>query len=459
MEDFKSDHLQHVINNLQDGIFIADNRGIALWMNDTSTKQLGAPRSKLIGKHVDKLEKDGFFNPSVTKDVIKKRKTVSKVQESLNRKYLATGKIVTIPGEQKEYILVQVKDITETVRASLKLEQAEFLLKKYWDELRRIKQSHFKSLKQPIIGTSKKHKQMMNMIDQVAQYDATILLQGETGVGKSMIAEEIHLKSNRSDKPFVQINCSAIPETLLESELFGYKRGAFTGANHSGKIGLVESADGGTLFLDEIAELPIALQSKILQLVQDKSFIPIGSSELKKVDVRIITATNGDLLQLIEEKKFRRDLYYRLNVIAIKIPALRERKEDIIQLIYHYFNVFTLKYGRNLTLADELLEALQHYQWPGNIRELENMIERLVVTATSYIIDSTALPEHVSNREKDNHSLSYTLQGQTLQDYLAEVEKCIIQKAQMEYESTRKAAQYLGLTQSSYMRRLKKYHL
>lgn len=450
----------HIFNNLQDGIFITDHKGVALWLNDTSTIQLGASRSKLIGKHVDELEKDGFFNPSVTKDVIKKRKTVSKVQESLNRKYLATGKLVTIPGEKTEYILVQVKDITATVKASLKLKKAEDLLKKYWDELQQIKQKQPKPLsKEFIIGTSKKHEQMMNLINQIAQYDATILLQGETGVGKSLIAEEIHLKSNRSNKPFLQINCGAIPETLLESELFGYKKGAFTGANNSGKIGLVESVDGGTLFLDEIAELPIALQPKVLQLVQHKSFIPIGASEVKKVDIRIIAATNENLFELIEERKFREDLYYRLNVVSIHIPALRERKEDIIQLIYHYFNRFTLKYGKNVTLAEELLVALQQYQWPGNIRELENMMERLVVTATSKIIDSASLPEHVLNLTNDDHHVTYTLNGKRLQQYLDNIEKTIIQKAQMEFSSTRKAAQHLGLTQSSYMRRLKKYHL
>lgn len=452
--------MQHILNSIPDGIFITDKNGVAIWMNDASTKQLGAPREELIGKDVDELEKQGLFTPSVTKDVIKERKPVSKVQESLNRQYLASGKLVHIPTDNTEIIVVQVRDITSTVKASLELENAEYLLKKYWDELQEIKKEQMKDKQRNvIIGTSKEHEKMMTLIDQIAPYDATILLQGETGVGKSFVAKEIHYKSNRSEKPFMHINCSAIPENLIESELFGYKKGAFTGANQAGKKGLVEQADGGTLFLDEIAELPIPLQSKILQLVQDKTFIPVGGTELKQVDIRIIAATNEDLLQLIKEKRFREDLYYRLNVVSIYIPALRERQDDILPLLYHYLNIFALKYGKNVTFTEELLHFLQHYDWPGNIRELENMVERLVVTATTNQIDTISLPEKVLQRIPDEKRTTHTLNGESLPEYLSRIEKMFIEKAQQEFSSTRSAAKFLGLTQSSYMRRLKKYGL
>lgn len=380
MNIFQNKYIQEILNNLEDGVFITDYKGIALWMNDTSLKQLGAPRSKLIGMDVDDLEKAGYFTPSVTKEVIQQGKTISKMQESLNRQYLATGKKISFSDKEDDLILVQVKDITETVRASLKVEKAEYLLKKYWDELQQIKHKQSGTRTPLIIGNSQAHDNMMQLIEQIAPYDATILLQGETGVGKSMIAKEIHLRSDRSSKPFIQINCGAIPESLLESELFGYKKGAFTGANQAGKMGLVEKANGGTLFLDEIAELPMELQPKILQLVQNKTFIPIGATEMKQVDIRIISATNEDLLQMVNKKEFRKDLYYRLNVISVHIPALRERKSDIIPLLYHYLNVFTIKYGKNLSFTDDTLQTLQQYDWPGNIRELENIVERLVVT-------------------------------------------------------------------------------
>lgn len=453
-------HLQQILNSLPDGIFIADQNGVAIWMNDASTKQLGASRSELIGKNVDELERKGFFTPSVTKDVLKERKPVSKVQKSQNRQYLASGKLVHIPPDNTELVVVQVKDITATVRASLELENAEYLLKKYWEELQQMKKEQMKNKQRDvIIGTSKEHEKMMTLIDQIAPYDATVLLQGETGVGKSFVAKEIHYKSDRADQPFMHINCAAIPENLLESELFGYKKGAFTGASHAGKKGLVEQAHGGTLFLDEIAEIPLPLQSKILQLVQDKTFIPIGGTKPKEVDIRIIAATNADLLQMIKEKRFREDLYYRLNVVSITIPPLRERQDDILPLLYHYLNIYALKYGKNVTFTEDLLHFLQHYDWPGNIRELENMVERLVVTATSQQIDTSALPEKVLQRIPENQSVTHTLNGETLPEYLSRIEKMFIQKAQKEFSSTRAAAKFLGLTQSSYMRRLKKYGL
>lgn len=457
---FEDRHFYHIFNKLKDGIFIADLNGVALWVNDTSTKQQGAPRSKIIGRTVTELENNGMFTPSVTKIVLEKKETVTKVQVSKGRQYLATGYLVNIKEDNTEYVLVHVKDVTETVKNSLKLEQAETLLQNYWEQLQQIKRKqNVADSHQFVIGKSKKHEEMLDLIDRVATVDATILLNGETGVGKSMIAREIHQRSNRQEKPFIQINCGAIPESLLESELFGYKKGAFTGANSSGKIGLVEKANGGTLFLDEIGELPLTLQPKLLQLVQNKSFIPIGSTELKKVDIRIITATNQNLLQMVEEKRFREDLYYRINVVSIHIPALRERKDDILPLIYYYFELFKTKYNKASVLSQELLDYLQNYSWPGNIRELENMIERLVVTAKPGVIEKTALSNKVLEEFDKKESNDFYLNGKSLPNYLEEIEKRIIIEAQNKHKSTRKAAQSLGLTQSSLMRRIKKYNI
>lgn len=457
---FENEHFHQVFNHLKDGIFIADSNGVALWINDTSTEQLGVPRSEVIGKNVNDLEKNGLFTPSITKIVLEKKEAVTKVQTSNDRQYIATGYLVEIQEDNTTYILVQVKDITETVRASFKLEKAEALLQKYWSELQSIKLKHKEENKTNIvIGKSKRQEEMLDLIDRVATVDTTILLYGETGVGKSMVAGRLHEKSDREDKPFVQINCGAIPETLLESELFGYKKGAFTGANSSGKMGLVERANGGTLFLDEIAELPLNLQPKLLQLVQDKSFIPVGSTDLRKVDIRIIAATNQDLFQMVQEKRFREDLYYRLNVVSIHIPALRERNEDILPLVYNYFDLFKAKYRKTSTLSKELLEYLQNYSWPGNIRELENMMERLVVTAKSDDIDKTALPEKILNEKQQMESSHFCLNGQSLPDYLEQIEKNLISEANAKHKSTRKAAESLGITQSSLMRRLKKYNL
>lgn len=459
MEIFKNKYVAAILNHLEDGVFITDHKGITIWMNDTSLKQLGSPRSKLIGKDVDTLEQEGYFTPSVTKQVIEQDQIVSQAQESLDRQYLATGKKLRF-GEGEELIVTQVKDITETVRASLKVERAEYLLQKYWEELQQRKKEVSNDSDPFIIGNSQAHNDMMRLIEQIAPYDATVLLQGETGVGKSLIAKALHQKSDRKDAPFMQINCGAIPETLLESELFGYKRGAFTGADQAGKKGLVAKADGGTLFLDEIAELPLTLQAKILQLIQDKTFIPIGGTNLEQVDIRIISATNEDLLQKMDDKTFRKDLYYRLNVVSVHIPALRERKSDIIPLLYHYINVYTEKYGKQHSFQDEALQALQEYDWPGNIRELENMVERLVITATSSDITHEQLPDHI--REiipSATVPLNNLFQEQNLVQYMEGIEKQVIARTQKQFASTRKAADFLGITQSSYMRRLKKYNL
>ncbi len=455
---FKDRHFHQVFNHLKDGIFIADKNGVALWCNDTSTKQIGAPRSKIIGRHVNDLENNGFFTPSVTKIVLDNKEiVVTKVQTSKDRQFLATGHLVKIDEDDTEYILVQVKDITETVKNSFKLEKAEALMQQYWEELQAMKKNQQRDkTSQLIIGNSKSNEELLDLVNRVATVDATILLTGESGVGKSLIAGEIHKHSSRKGKSFVQINCGAIPENLLESELFGYKKGAFTGASQSGKKGLVEKADGGTLFLDEIAELPLSLQPKLLQLVQDKSFIPVGGTELQEVDIRIIAATNQDLQKMVEEKQFREDLYYRLNVVSIQIPALRERNEDIPPLVYHYLNLFNDKYMKKSSLDKRVLEHLQNYSWPGNIRELENMIERLIVTAKENTITPSDLPDKILYEEFMDHSIR-KLNSQSLPEYLEKIEKRLIEEAQMKYPSTRKAAQSLGLTQSSYLRRLKKY--
>lgn len=461
--DIAKQHFFHLLNKLPDGIFITDIEGFAIWANDTSTRQLGVPRSEIIGSHVEDLESKGLFTPSVTRIVMDKKESVSEVQTSLDRQYLATGYLTRIPKSNIDYILVQVKDITETVKASFQLEKAESLLQEYIEEIERLQQKQkSEETKKMILGQSKPYEEMIEMMTQVSAVNTTILLTGETGVGKSIVAKEIHKLSNRAEAPFIQINCGAIPESLLESELFGYKKGAFTGANAKGKTGLVEKAAGGTLFLDEIAELPLALQPKILQLAQEKSFIPVGGSETEEVDIRIISATNCDLEDMVAKNEFREDLYYRLNVVAIHIPALKERKDDIPLLIHHYKEYFQKQYNKNLELSTEAMNCLQQFDWPGNIRELENTIEFLVVTATSSVIHTKALPAKFLKQDTLKHGLvteDVTPEFRSLPAYLDDIEYQIIEKAQKEYDSTRKAADALGMTQSTYFRRLKKYGL
>ncbi|GAK04391.1 LOW QUALITY PROTEIN: formate hydrogenlyase transcriptional activator [Geomicrobium sp. JCM 19037] len=455
---FLTNEMKTILNTIKDGLYLADERGVTLWLNDTSEQQLGYKREEIIGKSADQLEEAGVFTPSITKLVIEKKQSVSRVQASNGGQFLAVGRRIEMP-QGDAYILVQVKDISETVRSSLRLEKAEELINQYWKQIQSLKISDRKNPNQ-LIGSSHKHQQTIDAIHQVAMFDATVLLQGETGVGKSKYAHEIHHRSLRKNEPFIQVNCGALPANLIESELFGYMRGASSGANTSGKIGLIEKAGGGTIFLDEVGELPIELQPKLLQFLQEKQFFPIGSNEPYFSDARVIAATNQQLSELVKARKFREDLYYRLHVIPIEISPLRERSEDIGQLIQHYLTIYNQRYKKDVSLSTDCLSYLQSYDWPGNIRELENLVERLVITANStqiYRKDlpapfSSITPVKIPNIPELNHPFS-------LRDHLAKIEKEYLHSAIHEHKTTRQAAQSLGISQSAFVRRTQKYNL
>ncbi len=247
-----------------------------------------------------------------------------------------------------------------------------------------------------LIGASPAFRRMQALVEQVADSSATVLVQGESGTGKEGVARLIHQRSPRRDRPFVAVNCAALPETLLESELFGYERGAFTGAAGR-KEGRFELADGGTLFLDEVADLSLVTQPKILRVLQEGEFERVGGTRTIRVDVRIVAATNQDVGQMVREKRFREDLYYRLKVITVNVPPLRERREDIRVLAEHFLRIYAAKNNRRLEgFTDEALRRLEGYSWPGNVRELENVIERAVVLQRGTLIDVTDLPEEVA---------------------------------------------------------------
>jgi two-component system response regulator HydG len=247
-----------------------------------------------------------------------------------------------------------------------------------------------------VIGSSPAFRRMMTLVEQVADSSATVLVQGESGTGKELVASAIHQRSARRKGPFVAVNCAALPETLLESELFGYEKGAFTGAA-ARKEGRFELADGGTLFLDEVADLSPVTQPKILRVLQEGEFERLGATKSIRVDVRIVAATNQDLGQMVKEKRFREDLYYRLNVITLNVPPLRERLEDVRVLAQHFLRIYAAKNNRTLEgFTDEAMRRLEAYAWPGNVRELENVVERGVVLARGALMDTGELPEEIA---------------------------------------------------------------
>ena len=311
-----------------------------------------------------------------------------------------------------------------------------------------------------IIGDSQAMRHLYHMIDKVADNDSTVLIQGESGTGKEMVAKTIHYNSPRRDRPLIPINCAAIPEALLESELFGHEKGAFTGASSS-RIGRFEAAHGGTIFLDEIGEMPLALQVKLLRVIQEREFERVGGNRSIQVDVRIIAATNQDLEQAVEEKRFRKDLFYRLNVIPILTPALRDRREDIPLLANYFLNKFNEKTQQSVEgIAEEAMRCLLAYPWPGNVRELENLMERLVILKKNGPITPADLPEKFLSKQEGSLSLplfDFPDQGIDLTEIVHRFEEHLIQQAMIKANGIKnQAAQLLHLNRTTLVEKLKR---
>ncbi|HJV46931.1 MAG TPA: sigma 54-interacting transcriptional regulator [Bacillota bacterium] len=315
-----------------------------------------------------------------------------------------------------------------------------------------LSESHFPT-SHLLIMESPSMQRILKIIQAISNVDSTVLLLGESGVGKSVIAEMIHQISNRSQNRFVSVNCGALPENLIEAELFGYEHGTFTGGRKGGATGLFEVAHGGTIFLDEIAELPYNLQAKLLNVLQEHTIRKVGSTESKKIHVRVIAATNKPLLQLVKEKKFREDLYYRLNVVPLTIPSLRERKEDIPYLMECFLSKYNKKYGRFKQLHPMVQHEFMEYYWPGNIRELENAIERLVVTDSHDMLDKI-LPMQDEQREVEYHE---RVEFMPLKKAKKKIEKELILKAYQVYGNTYKVAEVLEVDQSTIVKKMKEY--
>lgn len=453
------DHLFFILDALMDPIYITDSKGNTIWLNTAGEKEFGS-KERLIGKNVKELEKSGFFKPSVNRQTLESGKSISLVQTiNEDKKFLVTGHLVKDEKGEIIYSVAHGRDITNTFHKSFQLKETEALLKHYSHEVRKLIIDNDDNLQEvKLTGKSPMFTSLVEKLNVISSVDTTVLITGETGVGKSLIAKHIHHLSNRSDGPFIQINCSSIPHALIESELFGYTPGSFTGANKAGKSGLVAMAETGTLFLDEIGELPLDLQSKILHLIQEKSYMPIGDTKWRQANVRIIAATNRNLEEMIEANEFRTDLFYRLNVLPVNVPALRDRLEDIGYLINHFLMKFNSVHHRKKDISLEAITALESYQWPGNIRELENLIERLVILSPNREIEVKDLPDYIKTAEKMSFSLSLA-SNKDMPNMVKELETALIIEAHKQHKTTRKMASALGITQSSLVRRIYKYEI
>jgi len=442
-----------IFESSYDGIFVTNSQGTTIGANKAYERITGIKASDVLGKNIRDLEKNGMFTPIVTPTILQTQKSLTIIQKFKTGKHaIITGNPVFNDNGELIYIITNVRDITELNNLKHELKKAAELTERYENELSLLRIHNQKH--HDIIAESAKMKQVITSALQVARFDTTVLILGKSGVGKEIIAKLIHSSSLRSNHPFIKINCGAISPTLLESELFGYEAGAFTGALSKGKLGLFEVAHQGTLFLDEIGELPQDLQVKLLRVLQEQEIYRVGSVTPKKVDVRILAATNQDLEALVEKGKFRADLYYRLNVVPIEIPSLKERREDIIPLLRHFCEQYNTQHNMQKYFSPQIIEILENYSWPGNVRELKNVVERLIIMSPEDELLPKHLPNNIRNCEKENANININ-KILPLKQALSEVEEKLILMAHETCGSTRKMAALLGVSQSTIVRRLR----
>lgn len=454
-----SSETREMLESSYDGIWITDHEGKVLFTNQANEKISGFTKTDVLGKYTSELLKENWFSRSVTIDVIntKRRQTIMCDNYKTHKQVIVTGNPIFNKDRTIKYIFNNIRDITSLTNLKAKLENQNKRINRQMSEIEHLKSLQYKS--KDIIVCSDKMKSVTALARRVAIYDSTVLIVGESGSGKEVIAETIVKASNRCDNPFIKINCGAIPENLIESELFGYEKGSFTGANQSGKLGLFEVAQTGTLLLDEVTELPLNLQVKLLRVIQEKEIVRIGGTNPIPLDVRIIAATNKDFKELIAKKVFREDLYYRLNVVTINVPPLRERPEDITALINYFLSCINSKYNLDKTMAPDVVQILQNYLWPGNVRELENLIESLVILSEDNLITKDFLPPILLQRSDYNKPLIDVTGILPLKEAILLLEECLIKRALLKYGSTRKAAEVLMIDQSTVVRKAQKLNI
>ncbi|KJS47160.1 MAG: hypothetical protein VR66_21240 [Peptococcaceae bacterium BRH_c23] len=444
--------LDSIIQSSSDGLFVTDSTGVVLRYNHTFEKLSLGNAQNLIGRAIQEIEEITYAH-SLVDLVLQRRKPVTIMENKHNHSLLVTGSPVFDEKGKLMRVVINLRDMTSLNQLRQELIDAKRLSEQYHQELSELRNRQETG---GMIGTGPEMERVFELIRRVAKVDSTVLLFGESGVGKEGIGKLLHTQSNRADGPFIKLNCGAIPEHLLESELFGYESGAFTGARREGKIGMFELAHNGTILLDEIGDFPLNLQSKLLRVLQEREIVPVGGAKPRQVNVRILAATHKNLEEMIRAGQFREDLYFRLNVVPIVIPPLRQRQEDIIPLIYHFRDRFSKKYGFQREFSPEVIEAFLQYDWPGNVRELENMVERLMVVSAGELILVSQLPIPFKRSASELRGVSVN-SLMPLKEAVDEVERQLIDRALEKYGSTYKAAAALGVNQSTIVRRMARF--
>ncbi len=438
---------------IEDGICIVDPKGIVISINQAYTEITGITEEEIVGRSIKDMLDQGAFSNAVSYEVLEKKQKVSAMAtvRKGNKQVLLVGAPFLDRNNNVVKVITVMRNLTELVRLKEELEQAERQKRKYKEELNSLKRERVSN---DFVGKAPSILRVKELIDHVAQTDATVLITGETGVGKEVVAREIYKKSNRKDKAYVKVNCSAIPENLLESELFGYVKGSFTGADKKDKKGLFETADQGTILLDEIGEMPMKLQTKLLRVLQERELTRVGGTESIKIDVRVIVSTNEKLEELIKQNRFRADLYYRLNVFPIQLPALRERTQDIPDIAAAFLSKFNRMYGKNKQFGNSAITSLIKYNWPGNVRELENIVERMVIISPHKVLNSEDVEAIVYIGDKNTAGVkSFNIGETSLKEAVRIYEKEILERVLAEYGSSYAAAEVLKTTQPTIVRK------
>ena len=442
-----------ILDSLEVGVVAIDRDSRIFYINPAYASILGVEVAKILGRYMSVIEPNAALL-----GVLENGQSVYKENQLIQsvNKYVSTNMMPMYEGED---VIGAFSIFTDTTQINLLHREVERISSVAEEYDRQIKDTA--AIKNSdIIGESKAYLDCIGKAIKVSHTDAMILIRGENGSGKEVLAKLIQKNSNRKDKSFITVNCSAIPESLIESELFGYEEGAFTGANKGGKMGKFELADGGTIFLDEIGDMPFTMQAKLLRVLQEGEIEKVGRQTNIPIDVRVRAATNMPLERMVKEGIFREDLYYRLNVITVTIPPLRDRNHDVLLLAQFFLNKYNEKYHRNAQISKDVYQKLMEHSWPGNIRELKNLIESAVVLCDDEIIRTSDLPDSLNHTKSNNDETkanvkTYILEEESLKDALERIENEIIKTRLMENDGDKeKTIEELGISKRSFYRKI-----
>lgn len=451
-----SSSLSMLMDTVNDAVTVIDQNNTVIGWNKKAEELYGIAGETIVGEDIQNFFSSLVVTHVINTDLPKKKIIRENYHQPLPGTHVLINASSITSGDEVIGSVCAERDITEIVLLHNELSKASSEVRQLKKEITKIHRPDTAFGK--IAGHSKGLQKSVSLARRVANTNAAVMIRGESGTGKELFAEAIHQESSRRNNPFVVINCGAIPNSLFESELFGYQSGAFTGADRLGRQGKFEAAHKGTVFLDEIGEMPLEMQVKLLRVLQNKCFYRVGGNDLVEVDVRIIAATHRDLEQMISEGSFRKDLYYRINVVGIEIPPLRQRKEDILDLIYLFIREFCLQQDRDLVqMVPEVMSSLLNYPWPGNVRELRNVVERMVILAEEDLITEEHLPETIRFQ---TYTQAICAPDSTLIDITDRAERAVILQAiEGCYGDKSKAARKLGVPRSTLYYKMKKLNL